>query len=368
LAGATAVKFGGNAASITSNTDTQITATSPPGTGTVDVTVTTPSGTSATGAADQFSYNAPPPASSSPAVSGGAPTSASSSGASVSGTVNPENLATTAFFQYGLDPSFRGPGSSTTLYDQSTPPMQVGSDATSHTVSAPLSGLVPGSLYHVRLVATNSAGTTNGPDQTFTTPAAPAPPAPVLGQTETAQTVSGTVFIKLSSGAFVRLTGAQQLPTGAQIDALKGSLQITTAAAQRGKTQQGVFGGAIFTLTQARAGATKGLTTLSLIEGAFPGAPTYAACQAGKAADVLAASAALSKTVLQTLHASGHGKFRTRGRYAAATVRGTAWTTTDRCDGTLISAQLHTVTVTDLVRHITILLHQGHSYLAKARK
>ncbi|MGZ4331685.1 MAG: hypothetical protein ACXVXL_27240, partial [Solirubrobacteraceae bacterium] len=44
------------------------------------------------------------------------------------------------------------------------------------------------------------------------------------------------------------------------------------------------------------------------------------------------------------LHASGHGKFRTKGRYAAATVRGTIWTTADRCDGTLVHAIKDTVT------------------------
>ena len=59
--GATAVKFGGNAAgSFTVNSATQITAASPAGTGTVDVTVTTPGGTSATGAGDQFTYGSAP--------------------------------------------------------------------------------------------------------------------------------------------------------------------------------------------------------------------------------------------------------------------------------------------------------------------
>src|SRR6266852_3611526 len=42
--------------SFTVNSDTKITATSPAGSGTVDMTVTTPNGTSATGAADQFTY------------------------------------------------------------------------------------------------------------------------------------------------------------------------------------------------------------------------------------------------------------------------------------------------------------------------
>ena len=53
--GATAVDFGtiaGDGLDVVS--DTTITADSPAGTGTVDVTVTTPSGTSATSSADQF--------------------------------------------------------------------------------------------------------------------------------------------------------------------------------------------------------------------------------------------------------------------------------------------------------------------------
>jgi hypothetical protein len=51
-----AVRFGGNTAAFTVNSINQITATSPAGTGTVDVTVTTGGGTSATSAADQFTY------------------------------------------------------------------------------------------------------------------------------------------------------------------------------------------------------------------------------------------------------------------------------------------------------------------------
>ena len=54
----------------------------------------------------------------------------------------------------------------------------------------------PNALYHVRLVATNSAGTTVGPDQTFTTAASPsAPPPPVLGKAVNVAPVSGHVFI-----------------------------------------------------------------------------------------------------------------------------------------------------------------------------
>lgn len=54
--GATKVDFGSSSAAMTVVSDTEITVTSPPGSGTVDVTVVTPNGTSATSPADQFSY------------------------------------------------------------------------------------------------------------------------------------------------------------------------------------------------------------------------------------------------------------------------------------------------------------------------
>jgi len=52
----TGVSFGGAAAQFTIDSGTQITAISPPGTGIVHITVTTPAGTSAATAADQYRY------------------------------------------------------------------------------------------------------------------------------------------------------------------------------------------------------------------------------------------------------------------------------------------------------------------------
>ena len=201
-------------------------------------------------------------------------------------------------------------------------------------------------------------------------------PAPTIGKTVNATPVSGVVFVKRPRGksadgraaagqGFVRLTAATQIPIGSEINSLHGSLRLVTATASEGQTQNGAFGGAIFTLTQAASGASKGLATLSLVESAFKGAPTYTVCtSAGKAAD--ASGAAASSRVLQLLRASAHGRFRTRGRYSAATVLGTIWTVADRCDGTLTHDITDRVSVTDFVRHKTIVLHAGQSYLAKA--
>ncbi len=60
LAGATLVDFGTKAGTIKSDTPTQITVLSPAGSGTVDITVTDPGGTSTTGASDKFTYVPPP--------------------------------------------------------------------------------------------------------------------------------------------------------------------------------------------------------------------------------------------------------------------------------------------------------------------
>jgi hypothetical protein len=235
-------------------------------------------------------------------------------------------------------------------------------------VSESVSELVPNAIYHLRLVATNSAGTTFGPDVTFTTPKAPAPAPPTLGQSFTGQP-AGLVLIQVN-GKFVPITQLTKIPNGAVINALKGTLTINTAASVSGprakskaKTQSGSFGGAIFKVTQSKGGKTKGLTNLSLIEG-LKGGPSYASCKAkGKKASI----AAVSKRTLQLLHGKAHGKFRTTGKYSAATIRGTVWTVADRCDGTLTHAIKDVVTVTDFVRHKTIQLHPGHSYLALAK-
>jgi hypothetical protein len=77
LMGTTAVTFGTTPASaFTVDSDTQITAISPAGTGAVDVTVTTPAGISPVSQADQFTYTA----ATAPQVTGIAPTSGSSAG------------------------------------------------------------------------------------------------------------------------------------------------------------------------------------------------------------------------------------------------------------------------------------------------
>jgi hypothetical protein len=83
--------------------------------------------------------------------------------ATFAGGVNPRGLATEYSFQYGT----------TTGYGAQTAPVSVGNGTTWVKEKQTIQGLQPATTYHVRLIATNTAGTTNGADVTFTTQAIP---------------------------------------------------------------------------------------------------------------------------------------------------------------------------------------------------
>ncbi len=75
------------------------------------------------------------------------------------GTVNPHGMETTCYFQYGT----------TTAYGAQTPTAVAGSGTTGVKVSQAISGLQGATTYHFRIVATSSAGTSDGVDRTFVT-------------------------------------------------------------------------------------------------------------------------------------------------------------------------------------------------------
>ena len=74
-----------------------------------------------------------------------------------------------------------------------------------------------------------------------------------------------------------------------------------------------------------------------------------------------------SKKRVRRLFGDGKGAFRTRGRNAAATVRGTRWGVQDRCDGTLVAVQRGRVEVRDFVKRKTVIVRAGKTYLARRR-
>ncbi len=110
----------------------------------------------------------PPPAPTAPIVVTGTPAGASSSGATLTGTVNPGLLSTNPVFDEGP----------TTAYGNhitgSPNPIPAGGSPVN--VSAALAGpLTPGQTRHVRVSATNSLGTTVGADKAYVVSTGAAP-------------------------------------------------------------------------------------------------------------------------------------------------------------------------------------------------
>jgi hypothetical protein len=299
------------------------------------------------------------------------------------GTVDPGHQRTTYWFEIGT----------TTRYGTATEPVTIDQD---HPVNATsvVAGLLKGGTYHARLVARSSAGLSLGADVSFAVgapnpaanapapppgngpgdgsgsgpasgqdPAAGKPPAPVLappappelGETLAAAPQAGNVLVRLpGSTRAVALNDAASIPVGSILDARKGTVALSSAL-PGDRTQTGTFHGGLFEVRQA-AGA-RGMTEL-ILRG-----PKPTCTGAGTAR---AAAASTRRPPRGLWGRDDHGRFRTRGSNSVATVRGTAWYVEDRCDGTLTRVSKGSVSVRDLRRERTVIVHAGDSYLARS--
>jgi PKD repeat protein len=164
-------------------------------------------------------------------------------------------------------------------------------------------------------------------------------------------TVTGTVL--LNGKPF---TGGT-IPYGSKVDVTKGRLTLRTEAGTLLVYGNGPT--AAFQLLRIRVG-TKTVVQLLLTGGNF------GACAKRKVSASNAAGA--TKKTIRALWGSGKGNFQTKGRFAAATVRGTKWLTADLCNGTRTTVVQGIVQVNDLVKHTVVLVRPGRSYFAQKKK
>lgn len=146
------------------------------------------------------------------------------------------------------------------------------------------------------------------------------------------------------------------LPLRSIVDTAAGAVKVTSSASSR-KVQSVALDSGAFDITQA---AGKLPVTQFALQGG-----DFGVCGVAASAGRASAAARAKAKVVRSLWANGKGKFRTKGRYASATIRGTKWQIQDRCDGTLVTVARGAVTVRDLVKKRNVVVRAGDSYLAR---
>ena len=164
-----------------------------------------------------------------------------------------------------------------------------------------------------------------------------APPPPVKGQFVNIEPTSGTTFYRTPGGQRVPLTNEIRVPVNTVVDATHGRMGLTSA-----NGAADFYDGA-FVVREPKTGPT----------------------QLWLAAERTSRCKSAAKAVVGQLWGDGKGSFQTRGKYGAATVRGTKWLVQDRCDGTLVKVVTGVVAVRDFALRKTVLVTAGHSYLAR---
>lgn len=150
--------------------------------------------------------------------------------ATLTGSVNPKGEPTAYWFEYGP----------TTAYGHATLSVDAGSGAGAVAATANLADLSPATIYHYRLVATNSGVTTSGADLTFTTVSLPTPASsqlPSPGATNALSTETATALAPAATRTFagVKLVSTK-LSFGGKFITLRLSCPTGTVGRCSGRT------------------------------------------------------------------------------------------------------------------------------------
>ena len=182
-------------------------------------------------------------------------------------------------------------------------------------------------------------------------------PNPQANRTGVGDVSSGRVFVT-RNGRRTRLRDNQRIKVGSVIDTRNGSIVLKVADG-KGGVQVGTFSKGVFRFTQARESVldtstnkkVRVLTTrLTLVGGRF------GSCAKPREA---------RRRVIRYLKAKANGRFRVIGKNSSGIERGTSWTTSDACDGTITKVTKGTVIVTDFALKRDITVNAGQSYLAR---
>jgi len=213
--------------------------------------------------------------------------------------------------------------------------------------------------------ATDAASNTSAcsPPVTYEERTAAAPPPPTPKKTANVEAKSGEVTVKCPGKAESAIDAKTQIKAGCRVDATGGVVALTAAADAKGKTQSADFFDGAFKFKQveetelAKKKKVKALITELALDVAKP-----TSCKKTSKSSIAGARRG------GHLWGRGKGRYRTRGRRGAGTVRGTEWLTEERCEGTYFQVKTGVVEVKDFTLKKTVLLKKGKHYLAPATK
>jgi hypothetical protein len=163
------------------------------------------------------------------------------------------------------------------------------------------------------------------------------------------------------SNTFVPLDQLRSLPKGTIVDVTgAAAISLSDPSGNRAVFTGLIAGGPSDGVPSdfAFQGVKKGFVQLALTGGNF-----RSSSSAHRKLSVLEAA----KKPVRRLWGSGKGKFTTKGKYAAATVRGTIWLVADYTDHSLVTVKRGLVAVQNLVTKKTTLVPAGHSIIVNAK-
>jgi hypothetical protein len=201
-------------------------------------------------------------AASSPSVTTGPRSHLSDTAAELTGTINPNGSATAYYFEWGL----------TTAYGVTSPEHSAGDGTKSVSVHTTASDLIPGTVYHYRLVAANGSGSAAGADRTFKTAGNPPPgvstgPASQVGKNSA--TLTAVVSPNKQPTTYFFQYGTSTSYGSQTISAVvpAGTVPVTVTASVQGLEAQTIFHYRIVALhsnTAAQPGADATFMTLPI--------------------------------------------------------------------------------------------------------
>jgi uncharacterized protein YkwD len=166
---------------------------------------------------------------------------------------------------------------------------------------------------------------------------------PAFGKSVAAEILSGAVSVAGPGGSMTPLQGVASLPLGSRVDTRAGAVRVAAASDAVGGIQKGAAEAGSFAIGQSKG--AQPVTEFALNQ-------SLGTCKKRPKAK-------------RRLWATGKGRFRTKGKYAVATVIEGRWLTEDSCAGTRVTVASGVALVTNRKTGKTKTVRAGSSLLVR---